>query len=41
MILFLSMPGDIPKRFLNAVTVNEFCRFTGLGEDEVREFLLD
>jgi len=23
------------------VTVKEFCRFTGLGEDEVREFLLD
>ena len=23
------------------VTVKEFCKFTGMGEDEVREFLLD
>lgn len=23
------------------VTVKEFCRFTGIAEDEVREFLLD
>jgi hypothetical protein len=23
------------------VTVKEFCRFTGIPEDEVREFLLD